>query len=108
MIAFITCKSSLVPLFEGLCTSNPCRFEFSVFRVSYCILSREKIKLVNLLLLFNVIVNIYVYFCLNIAIDFVTGLLIFVDIYQFNHTYSLAHTEKHTHKHTCTISAQEE
>ena len=31
MIAFITCKSSLVPLLEGLCTSNPCRFEFSVF-----------------------------------------------------------------------------
>jgi len=33
MIAFVTCKSSLVPLFEGLCTSNPCRFEFSVFWV---------------------------------------------------------------------------
>jgi len=31
MIAFITCKSSLVPLLEGLCTSNPCRFESSVF-----------------------------------------------------------------------------
>ena len=26
MIALITCKSSLVPLLEGLCTSNPCRF----------------------------------------------------------------------------------
>jgi len=25
MIAFITCKSSLVPLLEVLCTSNPCR-----------------------------------------------------------------------------------
>ena len=33
MIAFITCKSSLVTLLEGLCTSNPCRFEFSVFKV---------------------------------------------------------------------------
>ena len=33
MIAFITCKSSLVPLLDGLCTSNPCRFEFSVFWV---------------------------------------------------------------------------
>jgi len=31
MIAFITCKSNLVPLLEGLCTSNPCRSEFSVF-----------------------------------------------------------------------------
>ena len=35
MIAFITCKSSLVPFLEGLCTSNPCRFEFSVF-LSFC------------------------------------------------------------------------
>jgi len=35
MIAFITCKSSLVPLLEGLCTSNPCKFEFSVF-FSFC------------------------------------------------------------------------
>ena len=31
MIALITCNSSLVPLFEGLCNSNPCRFGFSVF-----------------------------------------------------------------------------
>ena len=31
MIAFITWKSNLVPLLEGLCTSNPCSFEFSVF-----------------------------------------------------------------------------
>ena len=33
MIAFITWNSSLVPLLEGLCSSNPCRFEFSVFWV---------------------------------------------------------------------------
>ena len=31
MIAFITCNSNLVPLLEGLCSSNPCRFEFSIF-----------------------------------------------------------------------------
>jgi len=31
MIAFITCNSSLVPLREGLCNSNSCRFGFSVF-----------------------------------------------------------------------------
>ena len=31
MIAFVTWNSNLVPLLEGLCTSNPCRFEFSVF-----------------------------------------------------------------------------
>jgi len=29
MIAFITCKSNLVPLLEGLYNSNPCRFESS-------------------------------------------------------------------------------
>ena len=32
-IAFITCNSNLVPLFEGLCSSNPCRLEFSVLWV---------------------------------------------------------------------------
>jgi len=31
MIAFITCSSNLVPLLEGLCSSNPCRFELSIF-----------------------------------------------------------------------------
>ena len=35
MIAFITCKSNLVLLLEGLCSSNPCRFKFSVF-LSFC------------------------------------------------------------------------
>jgi len=33
MIAFITYNSSLIPLLEGLCSSNPCRFELSVFWV---------------------------------------------------------------------------
>jgi len=33
MIAFITCNSNLVPFLEGLCNSNPCRFEFSIFWV---------------------------------------------------------------------------
>ena len=31
IIAFITFNSNLVPLLEGLCSSNPCRFEFSIF-----------------------------------------------------------------------------
>ena len=31
MIAFIIWNSNAVPLLEGRCTSNPCRFEFSVF-----------------------------------------------------------------------------
>ena len=33
MIAFITCNSNLVHLLEGLCNSNLCRFEFSIFWV---------------------------------------------------------------------------
>jgi len=32
MVAFITFKSSLVPLIEGLCSSNPWELEFSGFR----------------------------------------------------------------------------
>ena len=32
MIAFITFKSSLVSMIEGLCSSNPWEFEFSGFR----------------------------------------------------------------------------
>ena len=33
MSPVITCTSNLVPLLEGLCSSNPCRFEFSIFWV---------------------------------------------------------------------------
>ena len=34
VIAFITCNRNLVPLFEGLYSSNPCRFDLSV--LSFC------------------------------------------------------------------------
>ena len=30
MVAFITLNSGLVSFVEGLCSSNPCEFEFSV------------------------------------------------------------------------------
>jgi len=33
MITFITCNSNLVPLLEGVCSSNPCSIEFSIFWV---------------------------------------------------------------------------
>jgi len=38
MIAFITCKSTLVPFLEGVCSSNSCRFELEsslnpIFRI---------------------------------------------------------------------------
>jgi len=50
MIAFITCNSSLVPLLEGLCISNSCKFGFSVFGVfagiepTYCDNFQEESK----------------------------------------------------------------
>ena len=33
IITFTTWNSNLVPLLEGLCSSNPCRFEFPIFWV---------------------------------------------------------------------------
>ena len=41
--------------------------------------------------MFDVTTNIYFYFYFNIARDVVTVLLIFVDVYCFNHTFSDAH-----------------
>jgi len=48
--------------------------------------------------------------CIHVktARDVVTGLLIFVNTYHFTYTFSNAHTEAYTHKHTCMISTQEE
>ena len=51
--------------------------------------------------------HMYIFFYSNIARDVITGLLIFVDVYHFNYTFSHAHIERHTHKHICMISAQE-
>ena len=50
MIAFMTRNSNLVPLLEGLCSSNPCRFEFDKkmgirrhsTRISAALLSNSK------------------------------------------------------------------
>jgi len=64
-------------------------------------------KLATSLLVFNVTMNIYLYFYFDIALGIVTVWLIFVDIYQFNHTFLHTHIEAHTHKHNCMISAQE-
>jgi len=52
--------------------------------------------------------NIYFYFHFHIARDVVTVLLILVDIYQLNRTFSHTHIEARTHKHTCMSSAQDE
>jgi len=52
--------------------------------------------------------NIYLYFYFIIAFDVIMGLLMFVDLYQFNHSFLHEHIEAHTHKHTFVISAQEE
>ena len=47
-------------------------------------------------------------FYVNTARDVVTGLLIFAKYSFFTCTFSHAHTEAHTHKHTCIIRTQEE
>ena len=75
-----------------------------LIRIVFCHVSQN----LPLHCLFYVTINIY--FCLyfNVARLFVTGLLMFVNIYHFTYTFSHAHTEAHTHKHTCMISTQEE
>jgi len=52
--------------------------------------------------------NVYFYSYFNIARDVVTGLLLFLDISHFNHTFLHARIEAHTRKHTCMICAQEQ
>jgi len=47
MIAFINCNSNLVPLLDGLCSSNPCRFEFSIFSVFAGLLSSSRLVVWN-------------------------------------------------------------
>jgi len=49
--------------------------------------------------------HLFLHFYFNIAPEVVTVLFIFVDIYQFNHTFSRAYIKAHTHKHTFVISA---
>ena len=56
--------------------------------------------------LFDVTISISVFY-INIARDVVTDLLIFVDIYHFNYTFSHAHVDAHIHKHTYMISTQD-
>jgi len=52
--------------------------------------------------------NICFCFYSKFARDVVTVLLILVDIYYCSYTFSHAHIEAHTHKHTCMSSTQEE
>jgi len=52
--------------------------------------------------------NIYSYVYFDIARDVVTFMLMFVNVYHFNHTFSRAYIGAHTHKHTCMIRTHEE
>ena len=52
--------------------------------------------------------NTYVCFYVDTARDNVTVLLISVNIHHLIYTFSRAHIEARTHKHTCIISTQEE
>jgi len=51
-------------------------------------------------------IHFYVYF--DIARDVVTVLLMFVDIYHFNHTLLHTNIQTRPHKHTSMVSTQEE
>jgi len=75
-----------------------------LIRIVFCHVSTN----LSLHCLFCVTTNFDVCFYFNIALDVVIILLIFVDIYHIDHTFSHAHIEAHTHKHTYMISTQEE
>jgi len=71
-----------------------------LIRIVFCHVSKN----LPLHCLFYVSMNICFCFYMKIARDVITDLLIFVDIYHFNYTFSHAHIEAHTYKHTCMIS----
>jgi len=48
--------------------------------------------------------NIYLYFHFNVELEVATFLLIFVDIYKFNHTFFHTYIEAFTYKHTCILA----
>jgi len=77
---------------------------YLLIRIIFCHVSKN----LSRHCLFYVTVNIYFFFYFDSARDVITGLLIFVDIYHFNYTFSHAYTEAHALKHTSMISTQEE
>ena len=74
---------------------------------SYCILSRVG-KLATSLLVLRHYENLFLFSMLILHVTSSRFCLYLLNIYHFTCTFSHAHTEAHTHKHTCTISTQEE
>ena len=77
------------------------------FTYSYCILSLVVYKLATSLLVLSHYGHLFLF---SISILHVTSsrfCLYFLNIHYFTYTFLHAHTEAHTHKHTCIISAQE-
>jgi len=77
------------------------------FTYSYCILSRVW-KLVTLLLVLRYYEHLFLFSMLKLHVTSSRFCLYLPNMYHFTYTILHAHTEAHTHKHTCTISTQEE
>ena len=77
------------------------RTHFIVFRIciAFCHVSMLVLRYYEHLLLF---------FMLILHVTSSRFCLYLLYIYHFTFTFLCAHTEAHTHKHTCTISTQEE
>jgi len=74
---------------------------------SYCILSRVW-KIATSLLVLRYYENLCLFFMLILHVTSSRFCSYLPNIHHFTYTFSHAHTEAYTHKHTCTISTQEE
>jgi len=77
------------------------------FTYSYCILSHVW-KLATSLLVLRYYEHLFLFSMLKLHVTSSRFCVYLLNIYHFTDTFSRAHTEAHTHKHTCTISTQEE
>jgi len=77
------------------------------FTYSYCILSRVW-KLATSLLVLRHYEHLFLFSMLILHVTSSRFGLYLLNIHHFTYTFSHAHTEAHTLKHTCTISTQEE
>jgi len=77
------------------------------FTYSYCILWRVW-KLATSMLVLRHYENVCLFFMLILHVTSSRFCLHLLNIYHFTYTFSHAHTEARTHKHTCMISTQED
>jgi len=80
---------------------------FLCFTYCYCILSRVR-KLATSLLVLRHYEHLFLFSMLILHVTSSWFCLYRLNNYHFTYIFSHANTEAHTHKHTCTISTQEE